>query len=210
MNMETITHKIMSNRIYLAGPYSDPNPEVRQRRFKAISLLAASMMAEGAHVYSPVTHGHTLAMFGRLPTSFDFWSGHCLSFLTGWAQELHVVKMRGWDTSRGVAAEIAKAKASGVPVVFLDEHGQKEARPELPVRQELPVLPRSLGIQTITFACPWCEKEWPLSDYPEMKMGDSLQCDCCANEITIIFDTGAAGASCKQTATFRKAEASHG
>lgn len=103
-------------RIYLAAPYSHPDEKVRTERFMSVSRWANVLTREGHLVYSPVTHGHILALFGELPGDYAFWEAHCLSFLRHWAQELHVVSLPGWQESAGVRAEMAEAARLGLPV----------------------------------------------------------------------------------------------
>lgn len=105
--------------IYLAAPYSHPDEDVRSMRFYAVSRRANLIMQRGDLVYSPITHGHILGIFGGLPGDFDFWEKHCLSFLRRWAQELHILSLDGWDKSRGVLAEMEEADRVGLPVKML-------------------------------------------------------------------------------------------
>ena len=50
--------------IYLASPYSDPDPWVKENRFLAVCTKAAKMMSEGAYVFSPIAHTHPIAKYG--------------------------------------------------------------------------------------------------------------------------------------------------
>ena len=59
--------------IYLACPYSDPDPEVRHDRFMKANRQAALLMAEGLHVFSPISQCHPIALQGRLPTDWNYW-----------------------------------------------------------------------------------------------------------------------------------------
>lgn len=45
-------------RVYLATPYSHPDPKVREARFQAVNAVAAQLMRDGHHVYSPISHAH--------------------------------------------------------------------------------------------------------------------------------------------------------
>ena len=58
--------------IYLASPYSHPDPAVRERRFRAACSAAAFLLQAGHAVFSPIAHGHVLAEHG-LPTDWSFW-----------------------------------------------------------------------------------------------------------------------------------------
>jgi len=59
--------------IYLATPYSDPDPEVREFRYREVNKAAAQLISEGHHVFSPISHTHPIAQAGDLPTGWDYW-----------------------------------------------------------------------------------------------------------------------------------------
>jgi len=50
--------------IYLASPYSHPDPSVRQERYEAACKATAAMMRQGYHVYSPIAATHPPANYG--------------------------------------------------------------------------------------------------------------------------------------------------
>ena len=54
-----------------------------------------------------------------LPKSWDFWSDQDTSMLRLCAR-LKVLRLKGWDASEGVRAELAMATAFGMPVGFID------------------------------------------------------------------------------------------
>jgi hypothetical protein len=58
--------------IYLASPYSHPDPAVRQERYEAVCQAAAELISRGHIVFSPVAHSHTIATYG-LPGDWEFW-----------------------------------------------------------------------------------------------------------------------------------------
>lgn len=103
--------------IYLASPYSHPDANVRDARFKAACKKAAEYLAEGKCVFSPIAHSHPMVEF--LPPEkcmdFDFWMTADLPILRD-AAELHVLMLDGWMTSRGVSREIEYADQVGIPV----------------------------------------------------------------------------------------------
>jgi hypothetical protein len=109
--------------IYLASPYSHPEPEMVQHRFEAITKIAADMTSRGLCVFSPITYGHTLWQFKKdIPTDWRFWIDICFAYLDI-SQELWVVCLPGWDQSVGVRAEIERATDKGIPVIYFDETG---------------------------------------------------------------------------------------
>jgi hypothetical protein len=58
--------------IYLASPYTHPDPVVREERFAAACAVAAQLLRFGHLVFSPICHSHPLTRFG-LPLDWGFW-----------------------------------------------------------------------------------------------------------------------------------------
>jgi hypothetical protein len=102
--------------IYLASPYTHPDPAVREQRFDAACVVAALLLREGHLVFSPIAHSHPLMRFG-LPIEWDFWSRYDSCHLER-CDEVLVLMLDGWEESRGVQAEIALAKSLGKPVWY--------------------------------------------------------------------------------------------
>lgn len=100
--------------IYLASPYSDPDPTVRQARFEDAVAAAARFWKAGFVVFSPIAHSHPIALHG-LEGTWEQWQEFDKAIL-GACSELWVLQLDGWDVSRGVAAEIAFAKEWGLPI----------------------------------------------------------------------------------------------
>ena len=104
--------------IYLASPYSDPDPAVREARFDAACAHTATMIRAGRLVYSPIVHSHPLANHG-LGADWDFWAAHDRAML-GLCEALVVLELPGWQQSVGVRAEVAIARELGLPVEVVD------------------------------------------------------------------------------------------
>lgn len=98
---------------YVASPYSDPNPKVRQARYDAAVAFVAWCYASGWVVYSPIVHTHPPALIGQLPTDAAFW-WRVNETMLAVATEVIVLKIQGWDRSAGVAQEIAEAERTGL------------------------------------------------------------------------------------------------
>ena len=109
----------MSELVYLASPYSHLDPEVMERRFLDVCKVAAKLMSEGVFVFCPIAHTHPMAVAGNLPREFDFWEKYDRVVL-GQCKKLIVVKMPGWDISKGVQAEINIATEIGIPVEYME------------------------------------------------------------------------------------------
>jgi hypothetical protein len=109
--------------IYLASPYSHPEASVREARYVAACKKAAQYANRGIAVFSPIAHTHHMAdyMDEAKRMDFDLWMRMDLPLLKN-ADELHVLCIEGWRTSRGVNREIEFATQIGIPQqqVFLD------------------------------------------------------------------------------------------
>lgn len=103
--------------IYLASPYSSPDPAIRKERFERVSELTVKLLREGRHVFSPLTYSHELAERFGLCGSWAFWERLDLDFLER-CDEVWVYQLPGWRESVGVTAEVAHAKAIGKRVWY--------------------------------------------------------------------------------------------
>lgn len=105
--------------IYLASPYSHQSQSVMQDRFERVCRVAARLMGEGVHLYSPIAHTHPIAVQGSLPRGWEFWEQYDRKLLAA-CQELWIVTLEGWKESKGVAAELAIAGEMGLPVKYIE------------------------------------------------------------------------------------------
>lgn len=103
--------------IYLASPYSHPNPEVMHARYLAVSAECAALLRQHDWTYSPIVHCHELARLHGLPTDFEYWKRYNRAMLSS-ACSLHILTIPGWEESRGVSSERIMAEAAGLPVVL--------------------------------------------------------------------------------------------
>ena len=102
--------------IYLASPYSHPDPQVREARFNVACRATAELVLAGRAVFSPVVHGHPLVRFG-LPTDWAYWRRFDTEHLKR-CDEVLVLQIDGWRESVGVRAEIELARASGKRISY--------------------------------------------------------------------------------------------
>ena len=117
--------------LYLAAPYSHPDPAVRAARADLASQCAAWLTARGHRVISPLSMGHAMTLAARqirveLPTDFYHWRHVCLRMLEG-CEGLAVLLLAGVRESAGVAAELARARALGMPCSQLRLTSPEEA-----------------------------------------------------------------------------------
>jgi len=110
----------MSKLVYIASPYSSHDPILVERNFRVVTEYCAKRMASGEVLLSPITYGHTLLEFEKMPNDWEFWQNFCLSVLVK-CDELRVLKMPGWELSTGVAAEIKFAEDNDIPIEYIEE-----------------------------------------------------------------------------------------
>lgn len=104
--------------IYLACPYSHPDPSVREARFRAANGAAAWLMARGEIVFSPISHSHPIAQQCDLPKDFEFWRRQDEAMIA-LCDEVAVLVIDGVADSRGVMLETSYAIALGKQVRYL-------------------------------------------------------------------------------------------
>lgn len=104
---------------YLAVPYSHPDTAMRKYRFQVANQIAAALMREGEHVFSPISHTHPIALAGDLPTGWEYWQEYDRAMLAICGQLL-IVRLEGWKDSLGIKGEIAIAEELGIPVEYMD------------------------------------------------------------------------------------------
>lgn len=108
--------------VYLASPYTHPDPAVVEWRVHATRRATALLMMRGLVVFSPIAHTHDLVQFiGR--QSHEFWMAQDIPMLRK-AERLMVLCIDGWAESRGVMEEIELAQAAGIPVEYVNEDGR--------------------------------------------------------------------------------------
>ena len=113
--------------IYLASPYTsgitkDMTPEfaqaIMQVRYEQVRKVTAEYMRNFVPIFSPIVNNHEVAKYHDLPKEWDYWEKIDYMFLDA-SEELWVLMMDGWDTSKGVTAEIAYAEKIGIPVKYI-------------------------------------------------------------------------------------------
>lgn len=104
--------------IYLASPYSHPDPLVVQRRFEIVASLTGALFQQGLSVFSPIAYSHQFALAGCGGT-FDTWKEFDIEMLMK-CHLLAVLCLDGWNASKGVDAEIDMAEYQlEIPIVYV-------------------------------------------------------------------------------------------
>jgi hypothetical protein len=110
--------------IYLASPYSSPLPELVQDRYQRAVAFTMSMIAQGVPCFSPIAYCHPFALAAKMPTDAQFWLQFNMQFLRK-AEAVFVLRLPGWDQSKGVQIELKMAKALHIPIIHFDQSGQQ-------------------------------------------------------------------------------------
>jgi Domain of unknown function (DUF1937) len=108
--------------VYLACPYTHPDPAVRKARFDAATVIAADLIRAGRIVYSPITMTHPIDMVlaGEAKTlGSDYWVAFDEAFME-MCSEMVVVRLDGWDRSSGIRREIAFFTDRKKPFRYID------------------------------------------------------------------------------------------
>lgn len=95
--------------IYLATPYSDPDPKVQERRYDDAVNAAAILANHRIPCYCPIVSWHVVALRHNLPGDHEFWLAQDHHMIRK-CNELWVLMMSGWSTSKGIKAELNMAR----------------------------------------------------------------------------------------------------
>ena len=114
--------------VYLATPYSHPDPAVREARFVTVNRVAARLMASGILIFSPISHTHPICLAGELPSGWQFWQAYDRAALAA-SERLIVLRQQGWEDSIGVTGEVEIAREFGLHVAYIDPLPEEVAPP---------------------------------------------------------------------------------
>lgn len=113
--------------IYLASPYSHPDPQEKQRRYEHICKVAGKLMEEGKKIFCPIAHSHPIEVLGMSKVhDGPFWLDQDFAILKH-AEMVYVCMMPGWKDSVGVKAEMDFAYKNKIPVAFINANYKIEA-----------------------------------------------------------------------------------
>ena len=102
--------------IYLAAPFSHPNPGISRRRLDEVNRYAVNLLSSGALVFSPLSHGAPLVS-PDIPN--HVWYELGLRIMEG-CDELYLLALEGWEDSEGVRLELECAWELDIPVCVVD------------------------------------------------------------------------------------------
>jgi hypothetical protein len=104
--------------IYLAVPYSHPDPDVMEKRYLAANKTAYRLMVYGHAVFSPISQSHPIEQTVGVRKNWDFWRYQDLTILDR-CDTLFILCLDGWKESVGVTEEIEYARANDIDIIYL-------------------------------------------------------------------------------------------
>lgn len=110
--------------VYLASPYSHPDPQVQEERYLAAKKACLWGWQQGYWVFSPIVYTHPLA---RLlpPIAHEEWLAGDLKILAA-CDECWVLLLDGWKTSAGITQELQHTTRCEKPLRLLQPHHLEE------------------------------------------------------------------------------------
>ncbi len=107
--------------LYLACPYSHPDPAIREYRYSTANRVAAQLMKSGIVVFSPLSHSVSIARhIPELEMAHRFWMNQDLPLLR-LCDELLILGLNDWTKSEGVRSEMFEAMAHAKPITLIEE-----------------------------------------------------------------------------------------
>jgi hypothetical protein len=103
--------------LYLASPYTHPDPAVRQWRYEAVRDFAAFLCRKRQWIFCPIMHSHDMTINHQMPYEFEFWDDWNKSLIYP-SGGVIVFQIDGWDISRGIKSEIEYAVQLGKPLMY--------------------------------------------------------------------------------------------
>ena len=110
------THRRDGDVWYVASPLVHKDPEIEKKRVQDVTtaVIDIAMRYPRVFPFSPVLYTKNLQAAGlEFPPvgwyQFDLW-------MLKQCQRLWVLKLDGWETSKGIALEIAYAQARNIPI----------------------------------------------------------------------------------------------
>lgn len=106
--------------IYLAAPYFHLDNDIIQHRMEKVYSFMASRLKQGEHILTPLAMHEVVIRQSDIPNDFEYWGKYCLDLLSR-CDKMIVLKLPGWEASRGVSQEIFFCIKHGIPIEYVSE-----------------------------------------------------------------------------------------
>jgi len=103
--------------IYLASPYSHPDPIVRRLRYEQTRRFTHEAIQLGAVLFSPIVYCHHFSTEHGAPTDAASWQAFN-EWMMSRSEACWVLTLPGWAESVGVTAEIRYFQSTDKPVFY--------------------------------------------------------------------------------------------
>lgn len=101
--------------IYLASPYTHPDPAVMTERYERVREFTVDKLLEGLAVFSPIVYGR--AMEKQMGHTFKEWKTFNDAVLVR-CNYVWLLQLPGWEESAGCQYELQLAVDHNIPVRF--------------------------------------------------------------------------------------------
>jgi len=108
----------MTKKVIVVGPFNTTDEELKKRRVHTIATYCAELFHKGIIPVSALLSGLAFAEHAELPTDTMTWANFSKLYVNG-CDEMHVLQLEGYDTSRGVLLEIAEAERLGITIKYI-------------------------------------------------------------------------------------------
>lgn len=105
-------------KVIVVGPYNTSDVELKKCRVHTIASYCAEIFHKGMIPVSALLSGLSFAEHAALPTDTITWANFSKQYVKG-CDEMHVLKIEGYDSSRGVLLEIEEAIRLGIKVIYV-------------------------------------------------------------------------------------------
>lgn len=152
--------------IYLATPYSDSNPVIREERYRLACSLTTTCVKEKVPCYCPIAFWVPIAEEYGLITSAAFFMVQNDALLAK-CEELWIITMEGWNRSIGIEMERAEFQrihnsakdvyhytAGEVYDACLEYHGRLNTKRDALVEDAMKTATAQAGLGTPTDLAP--------------------------------------------------------
>jgi len=105
--------------IYVASPFTDPNPLVEEKRYHQALDYTNGLLNKGYVAFSPIVYGYQFHRKHGRSGDYETWLQLNNTMLFS-AEEMHILKIPGWISSKGIAHEIQFAYRHDVPTKYVE------------------------------------------------------------------------------------------
>lgn len=111
----------MSKKIFVAGPFNHPDQKIKDYRTRTIAQYCVKIFNEGNFPVSALLSGLAIVNYSCLPvpTDTETWRNFSMEYVDG-CDELHILKLEGWEESSGLETERMMALANDIPILYID------------------------------------------------------------------------------------------